>query len=221
MVIQTLGDKAIILKFSDEINRSAHLSVMKIDKFLFDSKIEGVIEWVPSYSSITIMYDPEIVDKSFIEKLKYLDESAPNFDVRLKTVEIPVLYGGQFGPDIEFVAKINNLSVEDVIKIHSAANYEVWMMGFMPGFPYLYGLPKSINAPRLKNPRKFVASGSIGIAGNQTGIYPIDSPGGWQIIGSTPIKIFDIKKAQTTLFEIGDSVKFISINEEGYKRLCR
>ncbi|MGC8545902.1 5-oxoprolinase subunit PxpB [Athalassotoga sp.] len=222
MVIDTLGDRGLILKFSDEINQTAHLSVMKFDKFLLNSKIEGVIEWIPSYSSITLIYNPEIIKyKCLMEKLKNFDESSVDFVVEGKTVEIPVLYGGKFGPDIEFVANVNKISVEDVINIHSGANYEVWMIGFMPGFPYLYGLPSIINAPRLKSPRKLVPSGSVGIAGGQTGIYPIDSPGGWQIIGRTPLKIFDVKKDPPVLFDVGDRVKFIPIDEKGYEKLCR
>lgn len=222
MVIEALGDRGLILKFSDEINQTAHLSVMKIDKFLLNFKIEGVIEWIPSYSSVTLIYNPEIIKyKCLLEKLEHFDESSVDFVVEGKTVEIPVLYGGKFGPDIEFVANANKISVEDVIKIHSGANYEVWMIGFMPGFPYLYGLPSSINVPRLKSPRKFVPSGSVGIAGGQTGIYPIDSPGGWQIIGRTPLKIFDVKKDPPVLFDVGDRVKFISIDEKGYEKLCR
>jgi KipI family sensor histidine kinase inhibitor len=222
LVIEALGDRGLILKFSDEINQTAHLSVMKIDKFLLNFKIEGVIEWIPSYSSVTLIYNPEIIKyKCLLEKLEHFDESSVDFVVEGKTVEIPVLYGGKFGPDIEFVANANKISVEDVIKIHSGANYEVWMIGFMPGFPYLYGLPSSINVPRLKSPRKFVPSGSVGIAGGQTGIYPIDSPGGWQIIGRTPLKIFDVKKDPPVLFDVGDRVKFISIDEKGYEKLCR
>lgn len=222
MVIEALGDRGLILKFSDEINQTAHLSVMKIDKFLLNFKIEGVIEWIPSYSSVTLIYNPEIIKyKCLLEKLEHFDESSVDFVVEGKTVEIPVLYGGKFGPDIEFVANANKISVEDVIKIHSGANYEVWMIGFMPGFPYLYGLPSSINVPRLKSPRKFVPSGSVGIAGGQTGIYPIDSPGGWQIIGRTPLKIFDVKKDPPVFFDVGDRVKFISIDEKGYEKLCR
>jgi KipI family sensor histidine kinase inhibitor len=222
LVIEALGDRGLILKFSDEINQTAHLSVMKIDKFLLNFKIEGVIEWIPSYSSVTLIYNPEIIKyKCLLEKLEHFDESSVDFVVEGKTVEIPVLYGGKFGPDIEFVANANKISVEDVIKIHSGANYEVWMIGFMPGFPYLYGLPSSINVPRLKSPRKFVPSGSVGIAGGQTGIYPIDSPGGWQIIGRTPLKIFDVKKDPPVLFDVGDRVKFISIDEKGYDKLCR
>lgn len=222
MVVERLGDRALILKFSDEINQSAHLSVMMTDKLLFDSKIEGIIEWIPSYSSITLVYNPEIIKyECLIEKLRHFDESNVDFIDDGKTVEIPVLYGGEFGPDIEFVAKTNNLSVEDVVSIHSSADYEVWMIGFMPGFPYLYGLPSSINTPRLKSPRKFVPSGSVGIAGSQTGIYPIDSPGGWQIIGRTPLKIFDVKKDPPTLFDVGDRIKFIPTDKAGYEKMCR
>jgi len=220
LIIERLGDRALIVKFSDEMNRIAHLSVMKLDKFLFDSKTEGIIEWIPSYASITVLYDPEITDTSLIKSLKHFNESAEIIETDGRVIEIPVLYGGEFGPDIESVAKINNVSVDEIIKIHSGADYEVWMIGFMPGFPYLYGIER-ISAPRLKSPRKFVPAGSVGIAGNQTGIYPIDSPGGWQIIGRTPLKIFDVRKDPPTLFKMGDKVRFIPIDREGYERLCR
>ena len=137
-----------------------------------------------------------------------------------KVVEIPVCYGGEYGPDIEFVAKHNNLSVEEVIKLHTAPQYLVYMIGFCPGFPYLGGMDKRIATPRREVPRVKIPARSIGIAGEQTGGYPISTPGGWQIIGRTPIEMFNPKDEQNpSLLHSGDLVKFYAISEQEYLAL--
>uniref|UniRef100_A0A7V3VT57 5-oxoprolinase subunit PxpB n=1 Tax=Mesoaciditoga lauensis TaxID=1495039 RepID=A0A7V3VT57_9BACT len=223
MKIDALGDRALIVKFSDVMSSEANILVRKMDIFLSNSKIEGITEWIPSYSSVTIIFDLLTADLKFVtEKIREFDES--KYDLTLlpsKKIELPVAYGGIFGPDIEFVGKINGLSVDEIIKIHSSMTYTVQMIGFTPGFPYLYGMSEKIRAPRLEKPRKAVPEGSVGIAGTQTGIYPVNSPGGWRIIGRTPLKLFDPQKNPPLLFKIGDEIKFIPIDRKRYDLLCQ
>ena len=130
-----------------------------------------------------------------------------------RRVEIPVCYGGEYGPDLEYVAELNGRTVEEVIAIHSGADYLVYFLGFSPGFPYLGGMPESIAAPRMPAPRKRVPAGSVAIGGNQTGIYPMASPGGWRIIGRTPVRLFRADAEPAVLVEMGDHVKFVPVSK--------
>ena len=182
-----------------------------------------MIEHVPAYATVTIYYDP--IRRSFreidedlrriISQLDDVGESTP------RIVEIPVCYGGIFGPDLEFVARHNSLQTSDVIEIHSAAEYLVYMIGFAPGFPYLGGLSERITAPRRSSPRLQIPIGSVGIAGNQTGVYPIETPGGWQLIGRTPLALFCPAETPPTLLHAGDLVRFRPITSEEFTVLKR
>ena len=134
-------------------------------------------------------------------------------------IEIPVLYGGEMGPDIENVAEHNHKTVEEVIKIHTSEEYLIYMIGFIAGFPYLGGMSKEIATPRLKSPRVKIEGGSVGIAGEQTGIYPVASPGGWQLIGRTPLKLYDADREKPVLLEAGQYIKFAAVTEEEYKKI--
>jgi len=138
-----------------------------------------------------------------------------------KTVHIPVCYGGRFGPDIEFVAQTNHLSVEEVIRLHCEPEYLIYMVGFTPGFPFLGGLPPALHTPRLKTPRSLVPAGSVGIANAQTGIYPLASPGGWQLIGRTPKKLFAPQRPNPFLYQAGDRIKFEPISAQDFTRLAK
>ena len=138
-----------------------------------------------------------------------------------KVVEIPTIYGGEYGPDIEFVAEHNNISIDEVIEIHSSRNYLIYMLGFTPGFPYLGGMSEKIETPRLKTPRTKIPAGTVGIAGKQTGIYPIDSPGGWQLIGRTPVKLYDPFADPPVLLNSGDYLRFVPIDETEYKSILK
>lgn len=134
-------------------------------------------------------------------------------------IHIPVLYNLEMGPDLEEVASYNNLTIEEVVQIHTTNEYLVYMLGFMPGFPFLGGLDERIHTPRRSEPRVKINAGSVGIANNQTGLYPSDSPGGWQIIGRTPLKVFDQYSEPMTLYEAGDYIKFYSIDETTYNQI--
>jgi KipI family sensor histidine kinase inhibitor len=173
---------------------------------------------VPTYRSLLVHYDPlrlshrDLVD--FVRTILRKGEEYPLPEPRM--VEIPTLYGVEFGPDLPFVAEYNGLSIDEVIRIHSSTVYPVYMLGFSPGYAYLGGLPEEIATPRLPTPRTLVPTGSVALAGRQTGVYPIATPGGWRLIGRTPLKLFDPQRDPPTLLRVGDQVRFVPISEEEY-----
>ncbi len=215
------GDSAILVEFGKRINASINAKVHLLDELLNSNPPKGMIESVPAYASLTVFYDPVIsTPEELIERMKKLWKEKKNFREELhrdNTIEIPVVYGGKYGPDLEFVASYNGLSSEEVIKIHTSREYPVYMVGFTPGFAYLGKVPKVISVPRLPNPRTKVAPGSVGIGGMQTGIYSIESPGGWRIIGRTPVKLFNVCKEPPVLLTPGMKVRFVAISEEEYE----
>jgi len=215
------GDSAIIIKagneISVEINRTIKTLLARIEK----ENIAGITDFIPSYNELMICYNPAITS---LEKLKAkivaLEADIENSKLsESNTKEVPVLYGGDYGPDLEDVAKHNNLSPEDVIRIHSSAEYLVYMLGFTPGFCYLGGMDQRIAMPRKETPRLKIPEGAVGIADQQTGIYPIESPGGWQLIGQTPLKLFDAHRKPEFLFNMGDTLRFIPVTKEEFQRI--
>jgi len=217
----TAGDKAIVLEFGNEISKELNLLVRKMYYCINNKNIEGIEETVPTYRSLTIYYNPQKIKYADLsKKLKELEKSVTEITLPADYVtELPVVYGGEHGPDLEFVAQDNKLSTKEVIKIHSQKEYFIYMLGFSPGFAYLGGMSDKIATPRLEKPRMKVLGGSVGIAGKQTGIYPIESPGGWQIIGRTPVKLFDPQKEPPFLLKSGDYIKFYPINQEQFKEI--
>ncbi|NIS61706.1 MAG: 5-oxoprolinase subunit PxpB, partial [Proteobacteria bacterium] len=185
-----------------------------------EAPIRGVEEIIPSYRSILIAYDPLVVGfKDLTYQVKSIEKNLSRGKIlEHRRVEIPTLYGGKFGPDLDFVASLHGLTPEEVVRIHTSQDYLVYMLGFTPGFPYLGNL-EEIATPRLKTPRIKVPAGSVGIAENQTGIYPIESPGGWQIIGRTPLKLFNPLRPPHFLLAAGDMVRFIPIDDRRYAEL--
>lgn len=181
---------------------------------------EGVVEIVPSYRSIIIFYDPLSTDPSRLrEDLLSIERRLSEIEIPPpRVVEIPVCYGGEFGPDIDTVAGHHELTLEEVIRLHSEPLYPVYMLAFTPGYPFLGGLPEKLHTPRLETPRTFVPAGSVGIANAQTGIYSIDSPGGWQIIGRTPLRLFDPERPEPFLLKAGDLVKFRPVSTGEFYR---
>jgi len=209
--IVPLGDSALLVQFGDEIDIVINQRVHALATLLNTSRFEGIIEMVPAYATLLVDYDPLIL--SFAQIADYLREKITqiidNESRKWRQVEVPVRYGGEYGIDLESVATYCQLSIEDVIRIHSQKTYTVFMMGFTPGFPYLGKLDEAIVVPRLESPRKHVPAGTVAIAGSQTGIYPIDSPGGWQQIGWTPLNLFNPESERPFLFSPGDEVRFI------------
>ncbi len=219
--IAAVGDCALLIEFGNEIKPEINRKITTVVQLLKAQKIEGVVDMIPAFCSLLINYDPRIVSfevmKERMEKLVKMEVKA---GVQKKRVyEIPVCYGGKYGPDLETIAKHADLSPEEVIHIHSSRDYLIYMLGFLPGFCYLGGLDERIHTPRLANPRVKISAGSVGIGGSQTGIYPLDSPGGWQLMGMTPVKTYDPDREKPILLEAGDYIRFIPVEEEEYLRL--
>jgi len=208
-----LGDRAVTVelgqRFSEEINRRVRGLAAAIKKM----DIPGVREVVTAYRSLTVYYDPLVIGyQPLTAKLRDAEKGVGDGrDGGGRLVEIPVAYGGQRGPDLEFVARYNGLTPREVVKIHTAGEYLVYMVGFTPGFPYLGGMSARIRAPRLEVPRPQVPAGSVGIAGEQTGVYPLATPGGWRIIGQTPLSLFDPLRNEPSLLKAGDRVRFVEV----------
>ncbi|QZY54188.1 5-oxoprolinase subunit PxpB [Crassaminicella profunda] len=214
------GEKALVIEFGNEISEKINSKVRAMMIAIEKNNIEGIIEMTPTYRSLMVHYDPLKKDyHSLLKQLQLLESQMDKIEIPLpEVIEIPTVYGKEFGPDIENVAKHNGLTVEEVIKIHTSREYLIYMLGFTPGFPYLGGMNEKIATPRLKTPRTKISGGSVGIAGSQTGIYPIDSPGGWQLIGKTPLKLYDAYRESPILLGSGNYIKFVAIDENTYKR---
>ncbi|MCY7792031.1 5-oxoprolinase subunit PxpB [Bacillus haynesii] len=228
-----LGDSAVIIQLGEGISEQTHRVVSALTKRIENDPFPGFIECVPAFTSVTVFYQPfevyrkmesgKAVDSPY-EKVKaliehHLQELTMKEETNQRTVEIPVCYGGRFGPDLEEVADINGLTAEEVIDIHTSGEYLVYMIGFAPGFPYLGGMSEKIAAPRRSSPRTSIPAGSVGIAGMQTGVYPLSTPGGWQLIGNTPLELFKPYEQPPSLLRAGDIVKFVSVTEEEYHAL--
>lgn len=215
------GDEGLLVEFGNEIHPDIHHRVYAMARAIEDASIRGVDEIVPSYRSLLVTYDPRLISfEDITDQLKGIEKTLSGVKIpEHRRVEIPTLYGGEFGPDLDFVASHHGLPPEEVIRIHSSQDYLVYMLGFTPGFAYLGGNLEKIATPRLKKPRVEVPAGSVGIAETQTGIYPIESPGGWQIIGRTPLTLFNPLRPPHFLLQAGDIVRFIPINEEEYTDL--
>ena len=217
------GDCAVTLQIGNEISEQVNREVVNALAAIRRADISGVCELVPTYTSICIHYDPEVLSYEALRnalKLVKVDPVEEKSDQEERVVEIPVCYGGEYGPDLEFVAEHNGLTAEEVVRRHSNGQYLVYMLGFLPGFAYMGGMDKTIACPRLISPRTKIPAGSVGIAGAQTGIYPLSSPGGWQLIGRTPLKMFAIDGEQTTFaLSAGDRVRFVPITEEVFREM--
>jgi len=212
------GDSALVVEFGDEISEEVNRRVHALAYALEKNPLPGFGEAVPTYRSLLVHYDPLRLScdeaRALVTDLLQKCEEIPLPEPEV--IGVPVVYGGEFGPDIEFVAEHNGLSVEEVIRLHSGATYTVYMLGFSPGFTYLGELPEALVTPRLPTPRKLVPAGSVGIAGAQTGIYPIATPGGWRLIGRTPLKLFDLNCDLPVLLRPGDRIRFAPISEGEY-----
>jgi inhibitor of KinA len=213
-----LGDSAIIIQFDNNITLDTHRKVSTLAACLQENPFPGMVEYVPAFTTITVYYNPvyrSYKDVCFtLEQIGSALETTPGETPR--TIEIPVCYGGEFGPDLQFVAEQNGLTTDEVVQIHSGREYLVYMIGFAPGFPYLGGMSERIQAPRRSSPRLTIPAGTVGIAGMQTGVYPIETPGGWQIIGRTPEALFRPNEGSPSLLQTGDLVRFRPISHKEY-----
>jgi inhibitor of KinA len=209
--IVPFGDSALLVQLGDEIDITINQRVHALAALINISPLDGLIETVPAYTTLLIHYDPFILTYPEIHKWVHakLDQIQDASFRQPRQLEVPVRYGGKYGIDLQFVADYRNLHIEDVIRIHSQRTYTIYMMGFTPGFPYMGKLDDAIVTPRLEKPRTRVPAGTVAIAGSQTGIYPIDSPGGWRLIGYTSLGLFDPTSESPFLFSPGDEVRFV------------
>jgi len=214
------GDLALIVEFGNEISVTCNNRVRQLNQSLGKNKIKGVIETVPTYRSLLVCYDPLKI--TYNKLCKYIRSASIVGTMEINTkriIVIPVCYGGQYGEDLADVANYVGMSETEVINIHSGVDYLIYMLGFLPGFPYLGGLDKRLETPRLSNPRTSIPAGSVGIGGEQTGVYPIASPGGWRLIGRTPLKLYDSENSNPTLYQAGEYIHFQAIDEDEFVRI--
>ena len=217
------GDRGLVVELGSEVSLEINTRVRALAGDLAAARIPGLIEIVPTYRSLGIEYDPvssswEEMEARVREVLERLDPGALPPPRR---VIIPTVYGGGYGPDLPFVAQHAGLTVAEVIRLHSQTIYHVYMIGFAAGFAYLGGLPERLHTPRLASPRLRVPKGSVGIGGNQTGAYPAETPGGWRLIGRTPVELFDPTREIPTPVLPGDEVQFVPITEDEYLAASR
>jgi inhibitor of KinA len=216
------GDSGLLVEFGSTINLDINRRVLALCNKLEEEHVEDVQELVPTYRSLLVRYDPT---RTSYERLVFLIKDVEetlgtlSAEVGMKELTIPVFYGGEFGPDLKHVAAVHNLTEQQVIELHVEKEYRVYMTGFVAGFPYLGEVADEIATPRLQTPRLKVPAGSVGIAEKQTGIYPCEAPGGWQIIGKTPLRLFDPSKQQPALLKAGDSVRFRQISQKEFDTL--
>ncbi len=216
------GDTSLSAEFGNEISESINAQIRAFTIALEKSGVPGIVELVPTYRSCMIHYDPGIISyRALTKRLEGLLGQLGSIEIPPSDVlEVPVLYGGEMGPDLAFVAEHAGISEQEVIDIHTSTEYLIYMLGFTPGFTYLGGMSDKIETPRLKQPRVKIPAGSVGIAGKQTGVYPIDSPGGWQLIGRTPVKMYDPNRETPILPKAGQYIKFRAIDQAEYGEIA-
>jgi len=216
-----VGDRGLLVEYGSDIDPAVNQKVRSMNMALQGDRLNGIVEIVPAYCSILVIYDPAAADIDNLQKaLLTLEKQLPERPVSTPAlVDIPVCYEGEYGPDMDEVARRTGLTAQEVARIHSEPEYMIYMVGFTPGFPYLGGLPKSLHVPRLETPRLSVPAGSVGIANNQTGIYPQSTPGGWHLIGQTPLRLFTPERADPIPYQPGDRIRFRPISSLDFHRL--
>lgn len=220
MKILPAGDRALVADFGNVISEDVNRKVNVLKKSLLAAKVAGVREMIPTYRSLLVEYNPSVISmQDLSRRIEAASLEGAGVEAEKKRVlEIPCCYGGQYGEDLAGLAELTGLSEKEIIDIHAGTEYRVYMLGFLPGFVYLGGMDERIAAPRLKSPRVSIPAGSVGIGGSQTGVYPMASPGGWRLIGMTPVDFYDPKREKPVLCEAGDYIRFVPISPEEYDR---
>lgn len=218
----TCSDTSFLIQLGNRISQDVHHKVMALYNAFKSHPIKGVLTLIPTYCTVMVVYDPMVTTPSrlqahFSTLLEGLIHSPPR--PCNKVVRIPVCYGGSYGPDLPQVARYCKLSTQEVITRHSAVDYPILMMGFSPGFPFLGNLDPKLHTPRLATLRTHIPAGSVGLADTQTGIYPMESPGDWQLVGRTPLKLFQSKNTEPFRYQVGDHLRFYPINPEEYLQI--
>lgn len=219
MNIVNINENCMSVVFEERIDPEINAQVIQLKSAIQNSAISGILELVISYNTLVIYFDDTVTDhEKLSESLQSLTLSS-TAQQQTTTYVIPVCYEAPFNLDLDEMASLHNKTTEEIIQIHTSKPYLIYMLGFMPGFPFLGGLDESIATPRKASPRKEIPAGSVGIANAQTGIYPLASPGGWNIIGKTPLKLFDPKRDPEVYYEAGDYIKFKRISKEEYDNI--
>lgn len=215
------GDCALTVEFGNEISETVNAGVLALEEAVRSAAIEGVTETVPTYRSLLVCYDPCAIRFGALSRRirRLLRGAASVAQASRRVIEIPVCYGGAYGEDLPGVAAHAGLSEEEVVRLHCSRDYRIYMLGFLPGFAYLGGMDPRLDTPRLTVPRQKIPSGSVAIGGKQTGIYPMPSPGGWRLIGSTPVKPYDPVRAEPILYRAGDFIRFVPVSETEFLRI--
>ena len=217
------GDKGLVVEFGNAISPAINNKVRSFALALEHAGISGIVEYIPTYRSILVIYDPLVWQPDLlVARFRELEHSLGLMELPQPDIYyLPVAYGGEFGPDLPYVCQHTGLTEKDVVRIHTSVKYLIYMLGFTPGFPYLGGMDKRLATPRLDTPRIQVPAGSVGITGTQTGIYPVESPGGWRIIGSTPVKLFNPFIKKPALLNAGDYVSFFAVTPAEYHQIFK
>jgi inhibitor of KinA len=211
------GDTAVIVEFGDRIDRAVSDRVLRLSALVRAANLPGVVETVPTFRSLLVHYDPLATDNaSLTAAIENLLDTSRGEAQPVKLWRIPACYAASHAPDLAEVAQRTGLSAADVVRLHSGTRYHVYMIGFVPGYPYMGDLPEPLVLPRRADPRVRVPAGSIAIATTMTAIYPLESPGGWHLIGATPIRLFDLRWRSPALFSPGDAVQFEPIAAEEF-----
>ena len=215
-IFRLMGDRSLLVELGDDISPAVNQCVQELFTALDMQPIDGVRELVPSYRSLLVIYEPLKISPDDLKRAigDTYDHLNQTELPEPRTIDIPIVYGGEQGPDLAYVAQHHHITPQEVIDYHTRPTYRVYMIGFTPGYPYLGEVPDAIATPRRATPRILVPKGSVGIAQKQTGIYSVDSPGGWQIIGWTPVNLFDPQAQPPSLLMMGDRVRFQAITLE-------
>ena len=214
------GDSAVTVELSRDINEDTNKLIRYISSSLDEKHLKGVIESVPTFCSLTVYFDPFKTSKARLERAirRIIEDYKPSTINGGRLFHIPVCYDGELSPDMESVCAHTGLTRDEVIALHTSPEYLIYMLGFLPGFAYLGGLDKRLETPRLDTPRTLIPEGSVGIGGKQTGIYPLASPGGWRLIGCTPIRVYTPHSDDPILYKAGDRIKFYPITYDEFVR---
>lgn len=217
--IKPAGDEALLAEFGNEISDDINLKVYRMRDWIGRQRIKGIKEMLPTFRSLLIYYSPkEIGYKELAHKLKkFKSDGSGERDMKKRALIVPCCYESKYGEDLEGMALETGLSTEEIVKLHTEPFYKIYMMGFLPGFVYLGGLNKKICVPRLQTPRVKIPARSVGIGGSQTGVYPIESPGGWRLIGSTPLDFYDPEQEDPVLCRSGEYIKFEAVDSKDYE----
>jgi KipI family sensor histidine kinase inhibitor len=211
------GDRALVVEFGDRVDRALSERVLRLDAIIRSDPPAGIVETVPTFRSLTVYYDPFLTSRGKLQQtIGALADRVDNRRSAARLWQVPVCYEGEFAPDLAEVARLTGLTPGEVVALHSGTRFHVYMLGFLPGFPYMGDLPPQLELPRRADPRLRVPAGSISIATSLTAIYPYESPGGWHLIGATPIRMFDPERPEPALFAPGDAVSFQPVDAAAF-----